>query len=106
MYERSVAQGCTNTSQNSGDVTIVKVCSPQFFNGGSGQFKVLILSGATAGDQYIFTSSTATDFLTLRSSSGAFLASGSTPLLFTQPASVEGTVQLHVNNNSACVSMQ
>ena len=102
MQEHSYAQGCTNTNQSAGDITILKVCSPQSFSAASGQFKVLTLTGAVSGDQYIFTSNTATDFLTLRTTSGAFLASGTTPLLFTQPVSVEGTVQLHINNNSSC----
>jgi len=60
------------------------------------------ISNAVAGSTYVFTSSNATDYLTVRtgSSSGTALACGVTPLTVTPTAS--GTLYLHINTNAAC----
>ncbi len=60
------------------------------------------ISNAVAGSTYVFTSSNATDYLTVRtgSSSGTALACGVTPLTVTPTAS--GTLYLHINTDAAC----
>ncbi|MBK7427242.1 MAG: T9SS type A sorting domain-containing protein [Saprospiraceae bacterium] len=62
------------------------------------------INGMLAGHTYVFTSSVATDFLTLRSgtSSGPSVGFGTTPLSVTTV--VAGTHFLHINLNSSCAT--
>lgn len=60
------------------------------------------INNAIAGNTYIFTSSIATDYLTVRQGTpdGATIGCGTTPLTVTATAS--GPLYLHVNTNAAC----
>lgn len=60
------------------------------------------ITGAVAGATYTFTSSVATDYLTIRqgTSSGTPLGCGVTPVTVTATAS--GDLYMHVSTNSAC----
>ncbi|MBL7729635.1 MAG: proprotein convertase P-domain-containing protein [Chitinophagaceae bacterium] len=96
---------CTNTTQfpgatiainPTGAVTTISTCSF------GGEFSVI--SGAVNGQTLRFTSSVATDFITIRSgsSSGPVLASGLTPLVFAN--TFTGTIYAHWNTSAACGS--
>lgn len=52
----------------------------------SNEYCTFTLTAPVAGDQYVFGSSIATDFITLFDGAGAVLAYGTQPLTFTQPA--------------------
>lgn len=56
----------------------------------------------TAGVTYTLSSSTITDFITVTSSSNAFLVTGVTPVTFTPY--VSGVYKMHVNTNASCGS--
>jgi hypothetical protein len=60
------------------------------------------INGAVAGNTYVFTSSNATDYLTVRSGTpdGPALGCGTMPLTVTATAS--GTIYLHISTNAAC----
>ena len=60
------------------------------------------ITGAVAGSTYVFTSSLATDFLTVRQGTpgGTALGCGTTPLTVT--ATANGTLYLHINTSSSC----
>ena len=60
------------------------------------------ITGAVAGSTYVFTSSLATDFLTVRQGTpgGTALGCGTTPLTVT--ATANGTLYLHISTNSSC----
>ncbi len=88
----SIAHSCTSTT----------IASDQY----AGEYSVLNLTAAAAGEQYVFASSVNTDYLTLRDSTGALLASGITPLYYTQTANPMPKVQLHVNASAACTNQE
>jgi hypothetical protein len=93
--------GCNNTSSfgsatinaNGGTVSI-STCSY------AGEYSTI--SGAVSGQTLRFTSSVATDYITVRSGSagGAIVAQGTTPLVFTN--TFTGTLYAHWNTNSSC----
>jgi hypothetical protein len=60
------------------------------------------INSAVAGTSYTFTSSVATDFLTVRQGTpgGTAIGSGTQPLTVT--CTVSGPIYLHVNTNSSC----
>ncbi len=60
------------------------------------------INSAVAGRTYVFTSSVATDYLTVRQGTpgGTVLGCGTTPLTVT--ATAAGALYLHINTNSAC----
>ncbi len=92
---------CANTSpygsatinSNGGSVTI-STCSY------AGEYSTI--SGAVSGQTLRFTSSVASDYITVRSGSsgGAVVAQGNTPLVFTN--TFTGTLYAHWNTNSSC----
>jgi hypothetical protein len=92
---------CANTSpygsatinSNGGAVTISN-CSY------AGEYSTI--SGAVSGQTLRFTSSVASDYITVRSGSsgGAVVAQGNTPLVFTN--TYTGTLYAHWNTNSSC----
>lgn len=94
---------CTNTSQfpsgtiainPSGALTTITTCSF------AGEYSVL--SGAVNGQTLRFTSSIATDFITIHSgtSNGPVIGSGLTPLVIAN--TFTGTIYAHWNSNAAC----
>lgn len=94
---------CTNTSvfgsatiNLSGTAVTVSTCSF------AGEYSTI--SGAVNGQTLRFTSSVATDFITIRSgsSSGPVVASGLTPLVFAN--TFTGTLYAHWNASAACNS--
>jgi len=60
------------------------------------------ITGALAGESYISSTSTSTDFITVRQGTynGTIIASGQTPL--TWVASISGNYYVHYNTNSSC----
>lgn len=104
LGQYSVSAQCTNTTPfgtatapTVGGVTVtISTCNfPSEF---------ATINGMQAGQTYVFTSSVATDFLTLRSgtSAGPSVGFGTTPLTVTTV--VAGTHFLHINLNSACAT--
>lgn len=99
---RAISQ-CTNTS-SFGSATInaagtqVTISTCSF----AGEFSTI--SGAVNGQTLRFTSSVASDFITIHSgtSNGPVLASGVTPLVFTN--TFTGTLYAHWNTSAACGS--
>ncbi|MEQ1675184.1 MAG: proprotein convertase P-domain-containing protein [Chitinophagaceae bacterium] len=96
---------CTNTSQfpsstiainPTGTLTTITTCSF------AGEYSVL--SGAVNGQTLRFTSSVATDFITIHSgtSNGPVIGSGLTPLVIAN--TFTGTIYAHWNSNAACGS--
>jgi hypothetical protein len=96
---------CDNTQANgsatidtSGAVVTITTCAY------AGQYSTI--SGAVAGQTLRFTSSIGTDFITIRSGTpgGAVLASGQTPLVFSN--TFTGTIYAHWNTDANCGSQQ
>ncbi|CAN5297231.1 hypothetical protein BH09BAC1_BH09BAC1_17960 [soil metagenome] len=91
---------CTNTSSfgsaSAGTGTVVTISTSQW------AIEYATVSGITAGFTYRFTSSVASDYITVRSGSydGIVVGSGQTPL--TVPGSAIGTYYVHFNTNSSC----
>ncbi len=93
---------CTNT-------TAFGTASAPAFSGGATTISTCnfpseyaTINNAVAGTTYVFTSSVATDFLTVRQGtpSGTALGCGTTPLTVTATAS--GPLYLHISLNSTC----
>lgn len=93
--------GCSNTSSfgsatinTAGTAVTISTCSY------AGEYSTI--SGAVSGQTLRFTSSVATDYITIRSGSptGTIVAQGTTPLQFNN--TFTGTLYAHWNTNSAC----
>ncbi len=97
---------CTNTTLYPSatatiahSTTLTTITTVQY----AGEYNNQTLTAAATGDVYVFTSSVATDYITLRDNTGTIvLASGVTPLSYTQPAVPYTSVQMHTNTNAAC----
>ncbi|MBX2927623.1 MAG: T9SS type A sorting domain-containing protein [Saprospiraceae bacterium] len=92
---------CTNTSAF-GTVTAPVTNSPATISTCNFPAEFATINSAVAGSTYVFSSSVATDYLTVRqgTSGGTVLGCGPTPLTVTATAS--GPLFLHINLNNAC----
>lgn len=92
---------CTNTT-SFGMATAPATNSPVTISTCNYPSEFATINNAVAGNTYTFTSSVATDFLTVRqgTSGGAALGCGTTPLTVTATAS--GPLFLHITLNGAC----
>ncbi len=70
----------------------------------AGEYNTFTLTGAVTGDIYRFSSSVATDFITVTTTANVVLAQGVSPITYTQPASVSGSVRFHVHKDAACAT--
>lgn len=85
--------GSANAPTTTSPVTITTLAWPTEY---------ATISNAVAGQSYTFTSSVATDYITVRSGTpdGVALGCGTTPLTVT--ATQSGTIYMHLNLNSSC----
>jgi hypothetical protein len=92
---------CTNTAPY-GDALAPTTPTPVTITTIQWASEYATINNAIAGTTYTFTSSIATDYLTVRQGtpSGTALACGITPLTVTATAS--GTLYLHINTNATC----
>jgi len=94
---------CTNTT-SFGTATAGTTNAPVTISTCNFPSEFATINNAVAGSTYTFTSSVATDFLTVRqgTSGGAALGCGTTPLTVT--ATANGPLFLHISLNNACAT--